>query len=217
MRSYFNTAPQSNYRSQDFRQMLAAIRDYQFDALALAGELPWAGKLISDMQQMHVRLPVLATDKLDSRRVEADSGYTVSSNLHVASAVDPDSNDADFVAFRNRFREKNANRNPGYGSSQGYAALMLLANAIQSSGSADPVVVATTLKINCWKSVFGDVSFDPKGDIIGRHISIKRWTWKAAENRWAFETVRTMTVADDETRETERNALLTKEGRTCLP
>ncbi len=170
MRSYFNTA---DYRTQDFRQMLAEVREYQFDAFALAGDLPWGAKLIKDMRQMGVPQPLLATDKLDSSQVAVISERAADNLLYVASAVDPDSTEPRFVEFREKFRAKYGS-NPGYGSSQGYESLMLLANAIEKSGSADPVVVATTLKTNEWDGLFGKVRFDQKGDVVGRHVSIKR-------------------------------------------
>jgi ABC-type branched-subunit amino acid transport system substrate-binding protein len=50
---------------------------------------------------------------------------------------------------------------------------MLLVNACLQSDSADPLVVATTLKTNKWKGLFGEVSFNPNGDVVGRVVSIK--------------------------------------------
>jgi branched-chain amino acid transport system substrate-binding protein len=212
MRSYFNTPLEPNFRLHDFRQMLAEIRDQQFDAFALAGELPWAAKLIKDMAQMNVKQPVLATDKLDSSRVLEYSDHAANDRLYVASAVDPDSVEPAYVAFREAFRQsRDTKPSAGYGTAQGYEALMLLANAIEHSGSADPVVVATTLKTNCWKGLFGEVSFDDKGDVIGRHISVKQ-----LRNN-IFYTAKTIKDADHEKREEEMKATLAREARTCLP
>jgi hypothetical protein len=50
---------------------------------------------------------------------------------------------------------------------------MLFVNACLQSDSADPLVVATTLKTNKWKGLFGEVSFNPDGDVVGRVVSIK--------------------------------------------
>jgi branched-chain amino acid transport system substrate-binding protein len=203
-RSYFNTA---DYRTQDFRQMLAEIREFDFNAFAVAGELPWAAKLIKDMVQMGYRLPVMATDKLDSDRVIDYSEKAANDLLYVGSAVDRDSKEPRYVEFRDGFNAVHGSH-PGYGSSQGYEALMLLANAIERSASADPVVVATTLKTNCWKSLFGEVSFDAKGDVVGRAISIKR----LQNNQF-----RTVDAIPEVNREEEMKEMLAKGARTCLP
>jgi len=156
---------------QDFRPVVAAIRGRQFDAIMLADELPWAGKLLRDMLTMGVTQPILATDKLDSTEVWASAGVAAN-NLYVASAIDPDSTLPGFAGFRERFQRR-FNTAPGYGAAQGYSAFMLFVNAALRSGSVDPLVVATTLKTNVWADILGDMSFDNSGNIVGRDITIK--------------------------------------------
>jgi hypothetical protein len=50
---------------------------------------------------------------------------------------------------------------------------MIFVNACLLSNSADPLVVATTLRTNKWNGLFGEVSFTPAGDVVGRVVSIK--------------------------------------------
>lgn len=169
MRSFFHSLV---WQRQDFREMIGTFREQEFDAIMLADQLPWASKLLMDMDLMGVTQPVLATDKLDSMQVW-QMASTSANNLYVASAVDPSATEPAYLAFRERFRKK-FGVPPGYGSSQGYEAMKLLIDAITKSGSADPIVVSTTLRTNPWQGLFGEFTFDAEGDVVGRSISIKR-------------------------------------------
>jgi len=169
MRSFFH---EPLWQRQDFREMVATFRSEPVSALMLADQLPWAAKLLKDMATMGVSQPILATDKLDSMQVWQIAG-TAANNLYVASAVNPESQHPTYLAFRDRFR-KRFGVPPGYGSAQGYEAMNLVINAITRSGSADPIVVATTLRTNPWQGLFGEFTFDEAGDVNGRKISIKR-------------------------------------------
>lgn len=184
MRSFFH---ERFWQRQDFREMIGTFRESQFDAIMLADQLPWAAKLLMDMDLMGVSQPVIATDKLDSMQVWQYAS-TAANNLYVASTVDPASTEPAYVAFRERFR-KRFGVPPGYGATQGYESMMLLINAITKSGSADPIVVSTTLRTNPWMGLFGEFSFDADGDVVGRSISIKR------QQDGKFTTV--MTVPDE--------------------
>jgi branched-chain amino acid transport system substrate-binding protein len=169
VRSYFHDP---DWNEEDFRPMLAEVRAKQFDALMIADELPWAGKLLIDMKRMGVTQPILSTNKLDSSNLYPIA-QDAANNLYVASAVDNDSVAPVYVAFRQRFKRR-FGTDPTSGAIQGYEALKLFVDAATKSASADPVVVATTLKTNTWQGLFGEVKFRPNGDIRGRTIEIKR-------------------------------------------
>jgi branched-chain amino acid transport system substrate-binding protein len=168
-RSFFNNR---EWYIQDFRPQIADVRTQNIDAVAVAHQLPWAAKLLYDMAVMGVSQPIIATDKLDSVSVY-QLARTAANNLYVVSAVDPESTEPEFAAFRERFK-KRFNAAPGYGASQGYEALMLFANACIKSNDADPLVLATTLRTNTWKGLFGEFTFAQNGDVEGRSLSIKR-------------------------------------------
>jgi branched-chain amino acid transport system substrate-binding protein len=169
---YRSYLPARDYRRQDFRGLLATMRTEATDAILLADQLPWAAKVLVDMQAMGFTQPVLAGDKLDSSEAWRLAG-TAANNLYLGSAVDPDSTEPEFVAFRRRFFSR-FKSNPGYGSSQGYEAFNLFVRAAEKSQSVDPVVIATTLKTNEWRGLFGPFSFSTDGAIRGRKVIIKR-------------------------------------------
>jgi branched-chain amino acid transport system substrate-binding protein len=169
---YRSYLPASDYRRQDFRALLATMRTVETDAILLADQLPWAAKVLVDMQAMGFTQPILAGDKLDSSDAWRLAG-TAANNLYVASAVDPDSKEADYLAFHRRFFDR-FKTNPGYGASQGYEAFNLFVRAAERSQSIDPVVIATTLKTNEWRGIFGPFAFTTDGAITGRKVIIKR-------------------------------------------
>lgn len=165
--------PEADWVAQDLRPMVAEIRKRQFDAVMIADQLPSAARLLVNMAQLGVSQPVLATDKLDSEQVWT-LARRAANNLYVASAVDPDSAEPAYVAFRERFRRRFGG-DPGYGAAQGYEAFHLFAEASTLSQSADPITVATTLRtVKKWNGLFGEFAFDEDGDVLGRDVSIKR-------------------------------------------
>ena len=182
-RSYLQPINPDDAKNIDLRDLVADVRK-EFptgvQANLVADILPFAAKLLLDMYQMGMTIPVLATDKLDSSDVfhiasqmaNVDEATRATNNLYVVSAVDPSSRAPKFQAFRQRFHAFHGDY-PGYGATQGYEAFMLFVNAILASGSADPVVVATSLRTTTWHGLFGDFSFAPNGDILGRELSIK--------------------------------------------
>lgn len=169
---YRSYLPARDYRRQDFRALLATMRTEATDAILLADQLPWAAKVLVDMQAMGFTQPILAGDKLDSSEAWRLAG-TAANNLYLSSAVDPESTAPEFLAFRRRFFNR-FKSNPGYGSTQGYEAFNLFVKAAERSQSVDPVVIATTLKTNEWRGVFGPFTFDTDGAIQGRRVIIKR-------------------------------------------
>jgi branched-chain amino acid transport system substrate-binding protein len=169
---YRSYLPARDYRRQDFRGLLATMRTVETDAILLADQLPWAAKVLVDMQAMGFTQPILAGDKLDSSDVWRLAG-TAANNLYVASAVDPDSKEPDYLSFQRRFFDRFKTQ-PGYGSSQGYEAFNLFVKAAERSQSVDPVVIATTLKTNEWRGIFGPFAFSTDGAIRGRKVIIKR-------------------------------------------
>ncbi|HEX7360865.1 MAG TPA: ABC transporter substrate-binding protein [Bryobacteraceae bacterium] len=157
---------------QDFRPMIAGVREESFDAVMIADQVRRAGRLIRDLARMGVRQPILGSDKMDSDLLWDVSG-SASNNVYVASADDPSTVNARFEDFKRRFR-KRFGAAPDYDATQGYSALMLLADAVLASGTADPLIVATTLHCSRpWKGFFGNFSFDDEGDVLGREIFIK--------------------------------------------
>jgi branched-chain amino acid transport system substrate-binding protein len=171
-RSYLPT--EKAWAEMDFRPMIADQAHEPVDVVMIADQLPRGAKVIADMRKLGVKLPIIASDKLDSQALW-DLAKGAANDVYVASAVDPDATTPQFLAFKEKFCRRYG-QYPGYGASQGYEAFMLLAEAILNSDSADPLIVATTIRNTTWKGLFGEFKFALDGGIEGRHISIKRLT-----------------------------------------
>jgi branched-chain amino acid transport system substrate-binding protein len=170
-RSYHAT--RGNVSRHDFRPLAAEIRQHGFDAVLVADELPLAGTLIADLVEMGVTQPILATQHLDSPQLWRVAG-DAARNVFVASAFDPSSATPEYVAFRTRFKERHGVE-PGASAVQGYDAFMLAADACLASQDAAPLALATTIRVaESWPGLFGRFSFTRAGDVVGRHISVKR-------------------------------------------
>jgi branched-chain amino acid transport system substrate-binding protein len=169
VKSFFN---EPTWYLQDYRPMIAGLRAERFDVIFLADQLPWAAKLLLDLAQMGIKQPVIATDKLDEGDLPKLGGASMN-GVYTVSAVDPESTNPAFVAFRDRFKRRFGTL-PGYGASQGYDAFALFAAAVIKSHSADPLVVATTLRTNKWSGLFGEYGFDEEGNVTGRGLTIKQ-------------------------------------------
>jgi branched-chain amino acid transport system substrate-binding protein len=169
-RSYLPS--EASWEEMDFRPMIAGDWREKVDAVMIGDQLPRGAKLIVDLRKMGMGQPIIGCDKLDDGMLW-DLAQQAANGVYVASAVDPDATTPQFLAFKEKFRRRWGG-NPGYGASQGYEAFSLLAQAISDSDSAEPLIVATTIRNMAWKGLFGEFSFTPEGDIQGRHISIKR-------------------------------------------
>jgi branched-chain amino acid transport system substrate-binding protein len=163
---------EERWEEMDFRPLIATEARETVDGIMIADQLPRGAKLITDLRKMGINVPIMASDKLDSELLWEEA-KEAANNVYVASAVDPDSTGPAFLCFKESFVRR-WGQNPGYGASQGYESFWLLMNAIWESDSAEPIIVATTIRDGKWKGLFGDFSFTPEGDIEGRHISIKR-------------------------------------------
>jgi branched-chain amino acid transport system substrate-binding protein len=120
---------------------------------------------------MGVKQPILGGNSLDSPELAEIAGQAAH-GIYSVSASDTSTQTPENVAFRQGFR-KRYGTDPGYSASQGYESVRLLIAAILESRSADPIVLATTLRVGKWKGIFGEFSFSRQGDIVGRNLSTK--------------------------------------------
>jgi branched-chain amino acid transport system substrate-binding protein len=169
---YRSYLPHEDWHHQDFRAMIADLMQERFDAVLVVDELPRAAGLVSDLRRMGIKQPILGGDKLDSPVLSEMAGQAAD-GVYAVSAVDFSAQTPEYAAFRQRFR-KRYGAEPGYGASQGYDSLRLLIEAVLESRSADPIVLATTLRVAKWRGIFGPFSFSREGNIVGRSLFTKR-------------------------------------------
>jgi branched-chain amino acid transport system substrate-binding protein len=169
---YRSYLPHEDSSRQDFRAMIAELNQKTFDAIVVADELPRAANLVSDLRHMGITQPILGGNQLDSPELWRIAGQS-SEGLYTVSAGNTSIRTPEYTAFRQSFSKRYGSE-PGYGASQGYETFRLLIAAVLESKSAEPIVLATTLRVGKWNGIFGPFSFTHEGDVVGRLLFTKR-------------------------------------------
>jgi ABC-type branched-subunit amino acid transport system substrate-binding protein len=157
----------------DYRPMAAGFLGQSLDAIVLADTLPRAADVIDDFAALGYKGPILGTDKLESTALGSEVG-PAAGNVYVASTMNPAiDGESEVDRFRKHFHER-WGIEPGYLAMRGYESMELFIHAVVASESADPTVLATTLRTRKWNGLSGSYTFDPAGNVVGREISIKR-------------------------------------------
>lgn len=166
-RSYFNWA-------DDFKEMIAQLKkEYEFDSVLISGTMPTAAKLVKQLREMGVTVPIIGGDGLDSSDLYAIAGRA-SEGLIVPTVFYPEYPNKLTRDFVRRFQSK-YDLTPDTWAAQGYDAISLIAHAIEESGSAVPIVISTTLRfLEKWSGITGSYGFVPEGDIVGKEIFFKK-------------------------------------------
>ena len=169
--SYFGDPSEWN-DMDDYRPLAAKIRRSGVEAILVADELPRAAKLIMDLRSMQVMQPILGSDYMDSPSLIELAGVAAQ-NVYVTSAVDPNTNTAAYIAFKERYL-KMFGILPSYAASQGFETMQLLYTAIRLANSAEPLALANRFRtVDSWPSMFDPFRFSEEGTIECRSISVK--------------------------------------------
>jgi branched-chain amino acid transport system substrate-binding protein len=147
-------------------------RQFDFEAILLAGQLPVAGEIIPLIRRAGITVPILSGNSLDNDLLFRLAG-TAAEGVTVVSSFDPGRPQAEVTAFVKNF-EKKYGTIPDLDAAQGYDALHLVAHAITMGGSTVPEKMAATLRhVVNWPGVTGLHTFDDKGDVVGKGMVIK--------------------------------------------
>ncbi|KPA11757.1 Bacterial extracellular solute-binding protein, family 5 [Candidatus Magnetomorum sp. HK-1] len=157
----------------DFKNIIQEIKAIDHDALFISGNLPSAATFIKQTRNMGINKTILTTNKLDSLMLFqiADQQAT---DVVVTTFFDPIQPVEETRAFVNHFTKKTRN-SPDALSASGYDAIMLLAAAIEKSGSFVPLEIASTLRLfKNWKGAIGHYSMDKNGGTKDKAIFFKK-------------------------------------------
>ena len=157
----------------NFRPLIAQIKDVKSDAVFLAGVLPWAAMLIKQLRQMGVNTPVIAGDGLDSQDL-IDIAGEAANGIIVPTMFRPHPSDPAYLNFMEAFRRK-YNQDPDEYAALGYDTINLLDFVMTGGSSTVPFVVASILRhTQDWKGVIGNYSFEQDGELSERKIFFKQ-------------------------------------------
>lgn len=149
----------------DYKGLIYDLMNKDFDAVVLAAAEENAAKMIKQLREMGVNKPIIGGDGLDTLQIW-DWSEKTANQTYVAS-VFPGNND-----FNNKFKQRYGIEG-SYSSFQGYEAVRVLADAIQKTGSSNPIQVASTLKYNFTQG-YGGYLFDRNGLASNKKIYIKQ-------------------------------------------
>lgn len=159
--------------ARDFRKDIKFWKDnYEFDAIFLAGVMPLAADVIVEARKMGVMVPIIGGDALDQPMLLKIAG-DAAENVYAGSVFHPDVDYPAMKAFLEKFR-KAYNRDPDIAATQGYEAMMVIADGIRNAGSTVPAEIAKALHtLKSFKGLTGEFSFDEKGDVVGKPLIMK--------------------------------------------
>ncbi|MBL7005261.1 MAG: ABC transporter substrate-binding protein [Gammaproteobacteria bacterium] len=149
----------------DYNELIYELMKKDFDAVVLAAAEEDAAKMIKQLRAMGVNKPIIGGDGLDTLQIWDWSEKTA--NQTYVTSVFPGHND-----FDNKFKQAYG-IDGSYSAYQGYESIKVLADAIQKTGTSNPIQVASTLKYN-YKQGYGGYVFKSNGLASNKKIYIKQ-------------------------------------------
>ena len=148
------------------------LDNFSFDAIFLAGIVPEAAVFIEKARKMGITVPIIGGDGLDSPQLIEIAGQAAEGTF-VGSVFHPDDPRGEVQAFVRTYRNRYG-AEPDVQAAQGYDAIKVLAQAMTNAESTVPDKMADALRATKnFTGVTGLYSFDEKGNLTGRTISVK--------------------------------------------
>ncbi|WP_051284028.1 ABC transporter substrate-binding protein [Desulforegula conservatrix] len=159
--------------ARSFREEIKFWQDnYEFDAIFLAGVMPKAAEFVVEARKMGVTVPIVGGDALDHPKLIEIAG-SAAENVYAGSVFHPDFAYPAMQEFLEKFR-KTYGKEPDIAATQGYEAMMVIAEGIKNAGCTVPADIAHALhSLKAFKGLTGDFSFDENGDVVGKPMIMK--------------------------------------------
>lgn len=156
-----------------FRRILESWKkNFNFDGIFLAGEVPQAAEFIIQARQIGIKALIIGGDGLDSPMLWEVGGAWVEGTLVTTyyHTDIPSQQAQDFnKAFMHRYGEL-----PDCWAAQAYDAVKLLASAMEKAGTTVPIKVAQALRATRdWMGVTGKHTFNEQGDVVEKAVVLQ--------------------------------------------
>ncbi len=162
--------PEGSATESAFASTFRDWKHLDLDAIFVGGEVPLAGRLITQARTAGLDLPVLGVDAMGSDALMSVGGASVE-GVVVPTPFHPHDVRADVQQFTARYL-KRYGRPPDAGSALGYDAIWLLANAMRTGKSTKPADIAKALHaLKDWSGTTGTFTFTPSGDLAERPLA----------------------------------------------
>ena len=121
---------------RDFRAQLTAIKAANPDALFASGDYAESALICKQARELGLAVPIFGGDTWDSPALVQIGGRAVE-GTYFSAHFSPDSADPLVQSFVQRFSARWSGQVPDTGTSLGYDAMMLVADALRRAGSTD--------------------------------------------------------------------------------
>ncbi|MCR4822613.1 MAG: ABC transporter substrate-binding protein [Treponema sp.] len=146
--------------------------NFVFDAVFIAGRMPSLGDIIVTLRENGIDCPIVGADPFDDPLLTKMLGPSENGRIFAVSNYNLSSKNFKFQDFFKRFKERYGH-NPDQEALQVYDALLVLADAINESWTAEPQKLAEILRKGLWYEAAGPYSFYPNGAVKDRELTKK--------------------------------------------
>ena len=160
-------------KDTDFKATLTKIKAAQPDFIYIPGYYQEVGLIVKQAREMGINVPMAGGDGWDSAKLPEIAGKAALDNTFFSSLYSPDDTSDLNKSFVAEYK-KAYNTNPDVFAALAYDSTLLIAEAIEKAGSADPAKIAEAMaKISGFKGVSGEVTFNEQHNPIKSAVIIE--------------------------------------------
>ena len=160
-------------KDTDFKSTLTKIKAANPDFIYIPGYYQEVGLIVKQAREMGITVPMAGGDGWDSAKLPEIAGKAALENTFFSSLYSPDDTsdlNKEFVAEY----KKAYNTNPDVFAALAYDSALLVAEAIEKAGSADPAKIGEAMaKISGFKGVSGEVTFNEQHNPVKSAVIIE--------------------------------------------
>ena len=157
----------------DFRLPVNELKGVGADIIFFAGLEPWAGDFVRMARGVGIKTGIFGAFS-DTPEMRARAGPAIEGAMYFDfyNVNSPSPENQVFVRkFRARYQ-----RDPDTWAAQGYDALRILAKAVQTTGSANPLDLSYAIRfMDPWEGANGRYKFDERGELEDKHLFINMY------------------------------------------
>jgi ABC-type branched-subunit amino acid transport system substrate-binding protein len=158
-------------KASDFAAILTALKAKKVDAIFFGGYAPQGAPMARQMKQLGLNAKLLGGDTLCSPEMGKLGGDAVGANVLCAQAGAMLEKQSAGPAFQAKYKQR-FKQNPDVYAAPFYDQTMFIAQAIRSTNSVDPSVVAVAMHNISQKGVVGTYSYDAAGNLKSSSVTI---------------------------------------------
>ncbi|HLN02555.1 MAG TPA: ABC transporter substrate-binding protein [Bryobacteraceae bacterium] len=157
----------------DFRLPVNELKGIGADMIFIAGLEPWAGDFLRMARAVGIKTKIMGAFS-DTPEMRARAGAGLEDVIYF-DFYDVNSPSPENQMFVRKFRARYG-RNPDTWAAQGYDALRILAKAVQTTGSANPLDLSYAIRfMDPWEGANGKYKFDSRGELEDKPIFLKAY------------------------------------------